>query len=694
MGLPRLRRKPRARIDGAWRVSLDQGMLDVLDAALYDPASGTVYFFRGGSYVAYQPGRGVVPLGDGRLVRRLGIDGWQALPDEFRGGIDAALDYPPDGAVHFFRGASYVVYAAAGPVARSDGRIVRRLGIDGWQALPATFRDGIDTALHDRSRGRTYFFRGEQYVEYESAPGTAVVRALRDGFALGSFAGGVDAVLDYPPSGRRYFFRGRDYVRCDADGGVEPRYPARIGRPYGRGLVGGKGGGWLGLSCLIAGPMVGLALPTSVTIWAWTVDRATAERLRLRIEGASRAPVVRDLVDPQLRGGLDRVYAGSQVVALVLDALAPGRSYDAELTLGDDGPVLDRVAFRTALPPANHGAVELVIGSCADHPSHADMPVFEGMAARRADVALLLGDNCYYVNRLGSSSNSPWLGGWIAAEWDDPRRMLLRQLAARNLPQFAALARTTNMHATWDDHDFGYNNSAGHDACTWAGREVSSTIFRAMWPAPYAAEDGRSIYHTFRTGPVEVFVTDTRYEKDHRTPVILGAAQLGWLIERLAASDAPVKVVVLSSQFLYRPKEESFLSEAPGEHAAILEALGLGASPGTVRGRVLLISGDVHYSELLRAPTTGAPKVLEFTSSSIRTGEQGNPMVEWVSGSQIWAVQRDSFGVISVDVRGCRGDIVDGTIAIEARDAAGEVLTVEGRPCRTVWNLADGTLGA
>jgi hypothetical protein len=672
-------------------------MLDVLDAALYDAASRHVYFFRGDRYVAYRPGRGVVPLVDGRRVRRLGVDGWTALPDELRGGIDAVMDHPPDGVVYWFRGASYVAYAASGPVPLADGRIVRRLGIDGWQALPAAFRDGIDAAFHDRSRKRTYLFRGDQYAEFGPASGVASVRTLGqggDGFALGRFASGIDAVLDYPPNGRRYFFRGRDYVRCGPDGKIEPRYPARIGGAYGRGLVDGKGGGWLGVSHLIAGPLVGPASPTSATLWVWTLDRATVDRLRLRLAGTSRAPAVRDLVDPLLRGDLDRVYAGSQIVALTLEALEPGRAYDAELTLDDDGPVLDRVAFRTAQVPASHGTVELVVGSCVDLPNHTDVPVFERMAERRADVAVLLGDNCYYVNWFGKDSDSMWKGGWFRADWDDPRRMLMRQLAARNVPQFAALSRTTSLYATWDDHDFGYNNSAGHDATGWVGRELSSTIFRAMWPGPYCAADGRSVYHTFRTGPVEVFVTDTRYEKDHRAKVTLGAAQLRWLLEGLAASDAPVKILVVSSQFLYRPTPESFLAEAATERAAILDALGLGSSPGIVRGRVLLVSGDVHHSELLRAPTTGTPKVLELTSSSIRTGEAGSPMTEWAPGSQIWAVQRDAFGVIVVDVRGVAGDTLDGTIRIEARGAAGELLTVGARPCRTVWRLADGTLEA
>ena len=57
-------------------------------------------------------------------------------------------------------------------------------------------------------------------------------------------------------------------------------------------------------------------------------------------------------------------------------------------------------------------------------------------------------------------------------------------------------------------------------------------------------------------------------------------------------------------------------------------------------------------------------------------------------------MQRDSFGVVRVDIRGWDGDTVGGTIMIEARGADGEILTRGGRPCRTAWNLADGALGA
>jgi hypothetical protein len=636
-------------------------MLDTLDAALFDPASGNAHFFSGDRYVEYAPGRGCVPLADGRLVRRLGVDGWTQLPEALRGGIDAAMFYPPDGVTYFVRGDRYIEYSATAVAP------LRRLGIDGWTHLPAELHAGIDAAFYCRVHGCAYWFRGDRYAGPDGK-----LRSLSDGWGLAAFTA-IDAALDYPPNNRIYFFHGRDYVRADPETGVEPHYPARVGAPYGRGLVAGKGGGWLGLSRLVAGPLVGPVAATTATLWLWTLDLDTVARLRLVVAGQVHTPIVRDLVDPGLRETVDRIHAGSQIVALELAGLVPGQDHAIELTVDDR--VLDRVALRTAQAPASHGRVELVIGSCADMSTHRDVPVFARMAERGADAAILLGDNCYYINLFGSSSNHLLRGGWFRADWDDPRRMLLRQLAARNHPDFAAVARTTSFHAIWDDHDFAYNNAAGHDAIAWVGRQLSASIFRALWAGAYV--DDHAIYHSFRNGPVEVFVTDNRYDKDLRRQQMLGPAQLAWLLEGLAASDAPVKVIAVGSQFLYRRKHESFHTDAPGERAAILDAV------ERAGGRVLVISGDVHFSELVRAPAYAAtPTLLEFTSSSIRTGEVGEPTPEWEPGTQLWAVQADAFGVVAIDVRAPD----EGTITLEARDDRGELLR------RTVWNLADGAL--
>ena len=625
-------------------------MLDVIDAALTAP-SGEVTLFRGGRYIVFADRR-LVPLPDGRIARRLGIDGFTELPPEMHAGIDAALW---DDGTWLFRGPRFWF----------DGRL-GRLGIDGWQRLPRSFHAGIDTVFHDRLHGRTLFVRGTHYVEYETG-------------AEGELAIAPDAIAC--AFGSTYAFVGRDYARWDGRELVGPL--RRIGAPYGRGLPSKKGGGWLGASHLIAGPMVGATTPDAAVIWIWAIDRETVERLRLRVDGEVHVPDVRALVTPRLRPAVDEVWPGSQIVTLELR----GVQGDLELLLDDE--VLDRITVRRPSPPMDRGAVRFVVGSCADLSTFRDAPVFDRMTEHEADAALLLGDNCYYVNALGESSDSFWKGGWLRADWDDPARMLKRQLAARNQPELANLARRTAMHATWDDHDFGYNNATGFDRGSWVGRELSADIHRAMWGAAY--ETDPAIYYAFRTGPVHVFVTDSRYAKDRRAQVIFGDTQLAWLLEAMAASDAPLKLLVSSTQLLYRQHSESFPIDAPGERSALLAAFGVDG-PSKITGRVLVVSGDVHYSELSRAPISGTPQILELTSSGIRTGETDDPLAEWVPGARVWVAQADAYAVVTVEIEGWDGATVVGTVTLEARDQRGELLLDGDRPCRTIWDLATGRI--
>lgn len=606
---------------------LPNRVLDVVDAALRDPTTGEVYLFRGDRYVAFADRRALL-LPDGRVARRLGIDGFTELPAELRSGIDAALW---DDGVWMFRG----------PWCSHDNRL-GRLGIDAWQRLPRSFHAGIDTVL--RANDRTLFTRGTRYVEYETG-------------VEGELARAPDAVLD--AFGSTYAFLGRDYARWDPDTHQVVGPLHRIGAPYGRGLPSNKGGGWLGASHLIAGPMI-----SGSSIWVWTIDRDTLERLRLRVSGELHTPDLRALVTPRLRPAVDAVWPGSQI------ALLEARLED-EVELVLDDRILDRLEL-----PRARAAVTFVVGSCADLSTFRDAPVFDRMAEHRADAALLLGDNCYYVNALGQSSDSFWKGGFLRADWDDPARMLKRQLAARNQPELASLARSTPMHATWDDHDFGYNNATGFDRNSWVGRELAADIHRAMWGAPYQTEP--AIYYAVRVGPVHVFITDSRYAKNLDEQVIFGETQLGWLLDAMAASDAPLKILASSTQLLYRQHTESFPIDAPGERSALLAAF------ARLSGRVLVVSGDVHYSELSRAPISDTPQILELTSSGIRTGESDDPLDEWVSGARIWAAQADAYGVVIVDA---------GTVTLEARDARGELLRdPHGQPCRTIWNLATGAL--
>ncbi|HUF10355.1 MAG TPA: hemopexin repeat-containing protein [Rhodothermales bacterium] len=667
-------------------------MFDTVDAAFYYPSRGHAYFFKGSQYMKYRPGRGVVLL-SGRTVRNIGIDGWTSLPSSFRQDIDAALHYPPNGHTYFFKEDKYIKYRPGdGVVPLGNGEPIRTIAVDGWQSFPSSFSTGIDAALFYPDNSHAYFFRGGNYIKYR--PGVGVVpigsREIRkigddgwDSFPP-AFRAGIDAAMNYPSNGKLYFFRGRDYIRWEPGDGVDARYPRRLG------LIHRRHGGWPGLSHVIAGPLVGPVTDHTARIWIWMTDGASADRLQVHINGTSQPYTAVDPVGAQIVGSVDAFDSESQIRVLELRDLSPATNYTAEIMLGD--AELDSISFRTAPAAAVTGKVTVVFGSCSNMSASSDVPAFEAMNRMRPHLGLLCGDNCYYVHAGGTTG----AGGPRPRDWESIERMLLRQVEARNHPQFTRLSRSVPLYSTWDDHDFGYNNAAGTDLQDdWVGSRSAAAVFRAMWPNAYMQPlPDQPIFHSFRWGPIEVFMTDSRFRK--ADGIVWGAAQLKWLVKGLRSSEAPLKIVVTSGQFLFnRDDQEGHPNDAPNERLEVLNhVIGSRGRVTEIPGRVLFLSGDVHYSELLRLPGQGPAVTLELTSSPLRKADlSGNPPAEKAAGSRIWAAKRNGFGLLTIDISATGpGKTIIGTVILEIRDSKGDPVVIAGRPCRTTWDLSNGSI--
>lgn len=428
--------------------------------------------------------------------------------------------------------------------------------------------------------------------------------------------------------------------------------------------------------------MLGPAGPGETSIWLWLREAAALARVAV-----SSGVIVerRDLVTGAVRVGVDAIHPGS-VIGLLRVAGAVGPT----LALTLDGAAIGEVTVPSVPAPSSTGIVELVAGSCANLSDHSDAPVFRAMADAAPDLALLLGDNCYYVACGG-------LTYWWAPgrrDWGSATGMLRRQLDARRQAELQALARRAPCLAIWDDHDFGYNNAGGRDRWVpWAGRDVSAEVFRAMWPNPYAAPTG-AIHHTYRYGPVELFMTDARFDKNPRMLEVWGAAQQAWLLAALRASTAPVKIVCVALQLLHQTRRESFKYNAPLERQALLDAI-LGVDAPPIPGRVLLLAGDAHHAQLVRWSADAYAPVCELTASPLRHPELGRIGGPGEADTRVWAVRADSFAHLRVDVTGATAaGLPTGTIAMRILDAAGAVLDDHdhGRPCSSVWDLATAAL--
>lgn len=368
-------------------------------------------------------------------------------------------------------------------------------------------------------------------------------------------------------------------------------------------------------SRLRSGPMLGYADLTEATVWVQTSAPAEV-RVRYRPEGAS----TRYRTSPVVLA----TDASDRTALVVLSDLEPGTRYAYEVLVNGaparlpGGGTSETFATQTLWqwrtdPPE----FSVALGSCyytnepkMDRPGKpygSDPGIFRTIAGMKPDLMLWLGDNVYLRETDFGS---------VAA-------IKRRYALAREEPALQPLLSTARHYATWDDHDFGPNDSL------WINRFAveSLEIFKLYWANPsYGARGIPGVFGQFSWGDVDFFLLDDRfYRTPERLPdssdkAMLGRDQLRWLQHSLYYSRAPFKVVVNGSQVLNsHARDESFAHYAT-EQKELLDFI----VKNRIRG-VVFLSGDRHMTELLRLTPEGFYPLHDFTSSSLTAGLTTTP---------------------------------------------------------------------
>ncbi len=325
-------------------------------------------------------------------------------------------------------------------------------------------------------------------------------------------------------------------------------------------------------SALTHGPFLGDLTPSSARVWARCAEPG---RYSLVARRAGAAPVA---TAAEAKAENDRT------IVWELSGLQPATRYDYEIRRGDATVFAAADAhFTTTTAQAVPTVIRLAIGSCARE-AEGDRAVWRRMAALEPHAVVLLGDTPY----IDSTD--------LAIQ----RRRYGEFAAVR---EFGDLLRSRPLYATWDDHDFGANDSDGR----LAGKEDARRAFIEFHANPSYGDGREGVYTKFRMGGVEVFLLDTRYFA--RTgpspiadgPTLLGVRQWAWLSEGLRESDAPFKL--LASGLIWngavRPGKPDHWDSYPEEREAIFRFVGDERISG-----VVLVGGDVHRTRVLRYDTT------------------------------------------------------------------------------------------
>jgi alkaline phosphatase D len=408
-------------------------------------------------------------------------------------------------------------------------------------------------------------------------------------------------------------------------------------------------------------------------VWVQTEGAAEVRVVATPAEGPAEGEA-----PPAVEAVAATTAAGTASVRLF--GLMPGTTYDYAVFA--DGVDVTPGSYPTALttqplwqyredPPTFTAA----FGSCyfnndplfdrPGRPYGGSTGVFESIRQQAPDLMLWLGDNVYLRE----------------VDWWSPEGIDYRYGHARAEPDLQPLLATAAHYATWDDHDYGPNNSDR----SYIHKGAALETFADFWPNPtYGLPSVPGTFTQFEWADAEFFVLDNRY---HRSPndaparerTILGAEQLQWLLDALTASRAPFKFVVMGGQVL-NPVEvfENYVNVAPAERAYLLDQIAERRIDG-----VVILSGDRHHGELMRMERPGTYPLYEFTSSPLTAGAVATPRDSLnpirVPGTLVAGVR--NFGTLTVS-----GPRTDRVLTMRAFSADGEPLwehTVRADDLRT-----------
>ena len=224
------------------------------------------------------------------------------------------------------------------------------------------------------------------------------------------------------------------------------------------------------------------------------------------------------------------------------------------------------------------------------------------------------GDNYEVLNHIYEKSPEfmVWMGDNTylrEADWLARSSILARYTHTRSTPFLQPLLGSTHHYATWDDHDYGPNNSDR----SWWNKETTLEAFKLFWANPsYGVMGQEGVTTFFQWGDLDFYMMDDRYYRspEHRTNTdreILGDKQVEWLIDALTSSWAPFKFVVIGTQFLNPNAGGENHSMYPAERKKILDKIAAENIPG-----VIFLTGDVHRSEVTKIERQGDISIVRY----------------------------------------------------------------------------------
>jgi alkaline phosphatase D len=306
------------------------------------------------------------------------------------------------------------------------------------------------------------------------------------------------------------------------------------------------------------GTAIGDISSHSAVLWLKTAGSKQVEVEWASVEGWKRMSAMASVQSAAARTPMFFTSVETDfTLSILLDGLTPGTRYRYYIWVGEaDKPGLTKrhVAAQGEFSTLPDRAVSAAVtfawsgdlggqSQCRRGPE--GYPIFETILKQRPDFFLFLGDTIYGDHLCLSPPNEPG-ANFVATTLSEYRARHHYQRGASALRRFL---ETVPVYVMWDDHEVKNNFSGPFEPQMPAGRQA----LRDYWPIQAHATDPQRLYRSVRYGTdLELFLLDTRQyrsrnaDPDSPAKTMLGASQLGWLVDGLSASTAAWKVIATS----------------------------------------------------------------------------------------------------------------------------------------------------
>tara|TARA_B000000565_G_scaffold198377_1_gene152270 strand:+ start:229 stop:1548 length:1320 start_codon:yes stop_codon:yes gene_type:complete len=408
-----------------------------------------------------------------------------------------------------------------------------------------------------------------------------------------------------------------------------------------------------------SGPMVGYSTMQEVLLWVQTEERANVHFEYYEID------------NPKVKFSTDKIETEKKngyVAKLIADQVIPGKKYKYEVYINNykiernyamEFQTQELWKWRTDPPD-----VKFIIGSCSyinepkfDRPGKpygSNFEIFNSINKKKPDFMLWLGDNTYLRE----------------PDWNSRTGFIKRYSHTRAFPELQPLLASTHHYATWDDHDYGPNNS---DGSFWL-KETASEIFKLFWGNPNYDVTGKGgITGFFQWSDLDFFLLDNRY---HRTAnnnftgnrQMLGKDQIDWLINALSFSQASFKFVAVGGQVISNGAVYENYATYPDERKYLLDKI----REAKIEG-VIFLDGDRHHTILSKMQETkNVYPLYDLTCSSLTAGVNNDNEPYNSFKLEETFVNVNNFGMLNVT-----GPANDRELTIQIFDKDGKELWIK-----------------